>query len=104
MTSKWLTGCIINEQVILQDQEGVLAWVSERLAVAMRQAEDLILRDYIVSAASQINAGGGSNGDNPSNLGVSDFSLVATTLDTNNAHFIGVTKPLVIDLEVLIAA
>ena len=24
----------------------------------------LILRDYIVSAASQINAGGGSNGDN----------------------------------------
>lgn len=80
------TGCIINEQVILQDQEGVLAWVSERLAVAMRQAEDLILRDYIVSAASQIMAGGGSNGDNPTNLGVTDFSLVATTLDTNNAY------------------
>lgn len=80
------TGCIINEQVILQDQEGVLAWVSERLAVAMRQAEDLILRDYIVSAASVINAGGGSNSDNPTNLGISDFSLVATTLDTNNAY------------------
>lgn len=80
------TGCIINEQVVLQDQEGVLAWVSERLAVAMRQAEDLILRDYIVSAASQINAGGGTNGDNPTNLGVSDFSLVAATLDTNNAY------------------
>lgn len=80
------TGCIINEQVILQDQEGVLAWVSERLAVAMRQAEDLILRDYIVSAASEINAGGGSNGDNPTNVGISDFSLVATTLDTNNAY------------------
>jgi N4-gp56 family major capsid protein len=67
-------------------QEGVLAWVSERLAVAMRQAEDLILRDYIVSAASEINAGGGSNGYNPTNLGVSDFSLVATTLDTNDAY------------------
>lgn len=79
------TGCIINEQVLLQDQEGVLAWVSERLAVAMRQGEDIILRDYIVSAASQINAGGGSNGDNPTNLGVSDFSVVAATLDTNNA-------------------
>ena len=46
----------------------------------------LILRDYIVSAASQINAAGGSNGDNPTNLGVSDFSLVAATLDTNNAY------------------
>ena len=80
------TGCIINEQVILQDQEGVLAWVSERLAVAMRQAEDLILRDYILSAASQINAGGGSNGFNPTNLGLTDFSLVATTLETNNAY------------------
>jgi N4-gp56 family major capsid protein len=80
------TGCIINEQVILQDQEGVLAWVSERLAVSMRQAEDLILRDYVVSAASQIWAGGGSNGDNPTNLGVTDFSLVVTTLDTNNAY------------------
>jgi N4-gp56 family major capsid protein len=80
------TGCIINEQVVLQDQEGVLAWVSERLAVAMRQAEDLILRDYIVSAASQLMAGGGSNGDNPTNLGITDFSLVATTLDTNNAY------------------
>lgn len=80
------TGCLINEQVILQDQEGVLAWVSERLAVSMRQAEDLILRDYVVSAASQIMAGGGANSDNPTNLGISDFSLVATTLDTNNAY------------------
>lgn len=32
-----------------------------------------------------LNAGGGQNGDNPSDLGVSDFSLVATTLDSNNA-------------------
>ena len=79
------TGCIINEQLIIQDQEGVLAWVSDRLAVAMRQAEDIILRDYIVSAASELMAGGGSNNDNPTNFGISDFSLVATTLDTNNA-------------------
>lgn len=93
------TGCIINEQVILQDQEGVLAWVSERLAVAMRQAEDLILRDYIVSAASEINAGGGSNGDNPTNLGVSDFSLVATTLDKLCVEY----KSSLIDLECLAA-
>ncbi|HXX96660.1 MAG TPA: hypothetical protein VEL11_06040, partial [Candidatus Bathyarchaeia archaeon] len=41
----------------------------------------LILRDYIISAASDINASGGANADNPTNLGVSDFSLVAATLD-----------------------
>jgi hypothetical protein len=92
--------------------------VSERLAVAMRQAEDLILRDYVVSAASQINAGAGTNGDNPTNLGIADFSLVATTLDTNNAYkfMTGIEgmdrfgklcaelKSSLIDLEFLIAA
>lgn len=79
------TSCIINEQVILQDQDPVLAWVSDRLAYAMRQAEDIILRDYLMSAASVINCDGGSNGDNPTELSVSDFSLVGQTLDTNNA-------------------
>lgn len=112
------TGCVINEQVIEQDQEGVLAWVSDRLAVSMRQGEDLILRDYIISAASDINAAGGQNLDNPTNLGLSDFSMVATTLDTNNAQkfMTGIEgmdrfgkvcaelKPQVIDLECLIAA
>ena len=48
--------------------------------------EDLILRDYILSAASILNAGGGSNGFNPTNLGITDFSMVATTLDTNNSY------------------
>jgi hypothetical protein len=61
--------------------------------------EDLILRDYIVSAATEINAGGGSNNDNPTNLGVSDFSLVATTLDKLCVEY----KSSIIDLEFLAA-
>ena len=67
-------------------QEGVLAWVSERLAVAMRQAEDLILRDYIISAASEIYASNGEGNDNPTPYGIPDFSILATTLDSNNAY------------------
>jgi hypothetical protein len=59
----------------------------------------LILRDYILSAASEINAGGGNNGDNPTNLGVSDFSLVAATLDTNNRSIRVVLKSSLIDSE-----
>lgn len=73
------------EQVLAFNQDAALAWISERLAVSMKQAEDIILRDYIVSVASQIFAGGGSNADNPTDLGITDFSLVATTLDSNNA-------------------
>lgn len=45
----------------------------------------LILRDFILSAASLINASGGSNNDNPTDFGITDFSLVAATLDSNNA-------------------
>ncbi len=37
------TSVILNEQVVIQDQDPVLSWVTERLGVAMRQAEDLIL-------------------------------------------------------------
>ena len=47
--------------------------------------EDIILRDYILSAASVIYAVGGSNADNPTELTVSDLSQTAATLDTNNA-------------------
>jgi N4-gp56 family major capsid protein len=47
--------------------------------------EDIILRDYILSAASQINCAGGSNADNPTEITVADLSAVAATLDTNNA-------------------
>lgn len=79
------TSCIINEQVILQDQDPVLAWVSDRLAIAMRQAEDIILRDYIMSAAGVLNCDGGSNGDNPTEISISDISLANQFLDSANA-------------------
>lgn len=63
----------------------VLSWVTERLGVAMRQAEDIILRDFLLSAASVYNCRGGLNGDNPTELTVLDISAVASALDTNNA-------------------
>lgn len=47
--------------------------------------EDIILRDYILSAASQINCSGGSNGDNPTEISIADVSLVGATLATNSA-------------------
>ena len=79
------TSVILNEQTVIQDQDPVLSWVTERLGVAMRQAEDIILRDFLLSAASQYNCKGGANGDNPTNISLADFSNVASVLDTNNA-------------------
>ena len=79
------TSVILNEQVVIQDQDPVLSWVTERLGVAMRQAEDIILRDFLLSAASVYNCRGGVNGDNPTELTVRDMSAVAASLDTANA-------------------
>lgn len=63
----------------------VLSWVTERLGVAMRQAEDIILRDYLLSAAQVYNCRGGVNGDNPTEITARDLSAVAASLDTANA-------------------
>lgn len=79
------TSVILNEQVVIQDQDPVLSWVTERLGVAMRQAEDIILRDYLTSAASVYNCVGGINGDNPTELTTRDLSAVGAALDTANA-------------------
>ena len=83
--ARYGTGCIINETLLVQNQDPVLAWVGDRLGVAGKQGEDLLLRDFVVSAASPIYASGGQVQDNPTNYGVSDFSNLAATLDTNNA-------------------
>ena len=79
------TSVILNEQVVIQDQDPVLSWVTERLGVAMRQAEDIILRDYLLSAASVYNCKGGTSGDNPTEMTLRDLSNVASALDTANA-------------------
>ena len=51
----------------------------------MRQAEDIILRDFLLSSSSVYNCRGGTNGDNPTEITVRDLSNVASILDTNNA-------------------
>lgn len=62
-----------------------MSWVTERLGVAMRQAEDIILRDFLLSAVSVYNCKGGVDGDNPTELTLRDLSNVASSLDTANA-------------------
>ena len=51
----------------------------------MKQAEDTILREYLVATASQYNCQGGVNGDNPTEPSVSDFATLNSQLDTANA-------------------
>lgn len=83
-----MTYVLINEQVVLQNQEDVLNEASIRLGVSLRQTEDELTRDMLAATASFINCTGGVNGDNPTEINVSDVNLVVQTLLSNNAYTI----------------
>lgn len=51
----------------------------------MRQAEDIILRDFLLSSVSSYSCQGGLNGDNPTEITVKDISIAASLLDTAKA-------------------
>jgi hypothetical protein len=50
--------------------------------------EDQLCRDMMAATASSYNCTGGANGDLPTNLSVSDFDEVTSTLLTNDAWMI----------------
>jgi N4-gp56 family major capsid protein len=78
----------INEQVILQSENPELNYAAERLAISMRTTEDILLRDMLIATATLINAVGGTNGDNPTNMDRTDIAAITRTLLGNNASTI----------------
>lgn len=78
----------LNEQVTLQNQDPVLNEAAARLGVSLRQTEDQLTRDMLASTAAFINCTGGGNGDNPTNIAISDVRTVVRTLLNNNAYTI----------------
>jgi len=76
----------INEQVVLQNQEAVLNECARRLGVAMRQSEDELTRDMLAATATVLNCTGGLNGDNPTDIELSDVQLAVRTLLDNDAY------------------
>ena len=78
----------INEQVTLQSQDPVLNEAAQRLGVALRQTEDELTRNMLMSTSSFLNCTGGSNGDVPTELSKSDVDEVITTLANNDAYTI----------------
>lgn len=82
------TYIILNEQVTLQNQDPVLNEAAQRLGVSLRQTEDELTRNMLASTASFINATGGTNGDNPTEITRSDVDEVIRSLADNNAYTI----------------
>ncbi|MGD2065712.1 MAG: N4-gp56 family major capsid protein [Candidatus Bathyarchaeota archaeon] len=69
-----------------QNQDPVLNEAARRLGVSLRQSEDELTRDMLLSTASFINATNGTNGDNPTNLARADVDQIIETLVDANAY------------------
>lgn len=80
------TSIIFNSQVIIHNQQPMLAMGMESLGVCMRQSEDLILRQFLLSAPSSYNCQNGANGDIPTEMTYVDASVVSSILRTANAQ------------------
>lgn len=78
----------INQMVVLQNQDRVLAEISELLGLSMRMTEDTLIRDNLMSSATVYNATGGTNGDLPTDISLSDINKITTALLGANAWMI----------------
>jgi N4-gp56 family major capsid protein len=86
----------INQRVFLQNQDMVLTEVAELMGLSMRMTEDQLSRDALAASATQYTCNGGSNGDSPTNLTLTDIDEVTTGLKK-----IVLYKSFLIDLEAL---
>jgi N4-gp56 family major capsid protein len=66
----------------------VLAEVSQLMGLSLRMSEDQLTRDALAASASVYYCTGGSNGDNPSNLSLSDVQTVVAALMSADGNMI----------------
>lgn len=77
---------VVNEQVTLYENDKVLTKFTALLGQWLREKEDLLMRDLYASSVSYINAVGGLDGDQPSNISRSDVNNIERILLGNDAR------------------
>lgn len=77
---------VINEQVTLFENDKVITKFTALLGQWLREKEDLLMRDLYASSVSYINAVGGINGDQPSEISRNDINNIERILLGNDAR------------------
>lgn len=77
---------VVNEQVTLYENDKVLTKFTALLGQWLREKEDLLMRDLYASSVSYINATGGLNGDQPSEISRNDINNIERILLGNDAR------------------
>ncbi len=76
----------VNEQVVLWENSRTLTKFTALLGQWMREKEDLLMRDLYASSVSYVNATGGVNGLQPSEISRSDLNNIERILIGNDAR------------------
>lgn len=77
---------VTNEQVVLWENSKTLTKFTALLGQWLREKEDLLMRDLLSSSVSYLNATGGLNGDQPSNISLNDVNNIENILLGNDAR------------------
>lgn len=70
----------INEQLVIQNQDKPLNYHTQLLGLQLRETEDQLTKNMMMSSAAFVNCVGGVNGDIPSEITVSDADSVVRAL------------------------
>lgn len=84
----YATYIVLTRQVTITNEDPVLNSAAARLGQALRETQDVVMRDNLESSASVINCVGGTNGDLPTEMSLSDCDDVVTVLQNNSAEYI----------------
>lgn len=84
----YATYIVLTRQVTITNEDPVLNSAAARLGQAMRETQDVLQRDNLEATASILNSVGGTNGDVPTELAISDVDDAFTVLQNNSAEYI----------------
>lgn len=84
----YATYIVLTRQVTITNEDPVLNSAAARLGQALRETQDVLVRDQLESSASIINCVGGQNGDLPTEMSISDIDDVVTVLQNNSGEYI----------------
>lgn len=84
----YATYIVLTRQVTITNEDPVLNSAAARLGQAMRETQDVLQRDNLESTASIVNSTGGSNGDLPTEMALSDVDGIVATLQGNDGEYI----------------
>lgn len=84
----YATYIVLTRQVTISNEDPILNSASARLGQALRETQDILVRDQLESSGSIINSVNGNNGDLPTEMAIEDLDDVVTVLQNNSGEYI----------------